>query len=404
MSYKIVRITNLYTEYLNQYREAFPHMKLLSYKEQYSHLIDNPVDAASSVSRYLRDLGIEAIDIYTNVTELQNRWSEERGFKLTGRELLFEQVKELQPEVIWVDHVSLVDSDWIKYVRENVKSIKIIIGYLCSPYSSLDLKSLQSCDFVIACTPCLVSEMQRIGIKAYLIYHGFDSNILNRVSDDNNYPVNDLLFTGSLFVGGGFHKTRIEYLERFLEEDIPVSIYGGVDSFSKIVLKKTAYHTINLLKMAGSEKWIRRIPYLNRYEGYGDTPIKFYSAQLKRSLHRPVYGIEQFKLLAKAKICFNIHGEIAKGCAGNLRLFEATGIGTCLITDWKKNLHDLFEPDSEVITYRSPDECIDKIKWLMNNPAEAKRIGMAGQARTLRDHSIEMRAKQINYLLLDKIK
>jgi hypothetical protein len=79
--------------------------------------------------------------------------------------LLFEQVKELQPEVIWVDHVSLVDSDWIKFVRENVKSIKIIIGYLCSPYSSLDLKSLQSCDFVIACTPCLVSEMQKLGVK-----------------------------------------------------------------------------------------------------------------------------------------------------------------------------------------------------------------------------------------------
>jgi hypothetical protein len=57
-------------------------MKLLSYKEQYGHLIDNPVDAASSVSRYLRDLGIEAIDIYTNVTELQNRWSEERVLNL----------------------------------------------------------------------------------------------------------------------------------------------------------------------------------------------------------------------------------------------------------------------------------------------------------------------------------
>ncbi len=98
-------------------------------------------------------------------------------------------------------------------------------------------------------------------------------------------------------------------------------------------------------------------------------------------------------------MCFNIHGEIAKGCAGNLRLFEATGVGTCLITDWKRNLSELFEPEKEVITYKTKEECIEKIKWLLMNPLETQKIAKAGQARTLKDHTTENRAELIHELL-----
>ena len=43
-----------------------------------------------------------------------------------------------------------------------------------------------------------------------------------------------------------------------------------------------------------------------------------------------------------------------------MRLFEATGSGACLVTDWKENLGELFEPDVEVVTYRSVAECVKK--------------------------------------------
>ena len=117
----------------------------------------------------------------------------------------------------------------------------------------------------------------------------------------------------------------------------------------------------------------------------------------------PVYGLDQFKLLAKSKICFNIHGEIARGCAGNARLFEATGVGTCLVTDWKENMGELFVSDKEVVTYKSKDECAEKIKWLLDNKKEAREIGMAGMARTLKDHTVQQRVAQINDLILSRI-
>ena len=110
-----------------------------------------------------------------------------------------------------------------------------------------------------------------------------------------------------------------------------------------------------------------------------------------------------FQLVSKSKICFNIHGEIAKKCAGNIRLFEATGMGTCLVTDWRENMSDLFDIDREVVTYKLIGECIDKVKWLLNNPNEAEKISKAGQARTLKDHTVENRAAMIHNIFKKKL-
>jgi spore maturation protein CgeB len=80
-------------------------------------------------------------------------------------------------------------------------------------------------------------------------------------------------------------------------------------------------------------------------------------------------------------------------------MFEATGVGTCLLTDWKEHIADLFEPDEEVVTYKSAEECIEKAKWLLENPAERERIAKAGQKRTLRDHTFENRVELFDAII-----
>ena len=46
---------------------------------------------------------------------------------------------------------------------------------------------------------------------------------------------------------------------------------------------------------------------------------------------------------------------MAKSYANNMRLYEATGVGALLVTDWKENLGEMFEPGKEVVAYRSPE-------------------------------------------------
>jgi len=72
-------------------------------------------------------------------------------------------------------------------------------------------------------------------------------------------------------------------------------------------------------------------------------------------------------------------------------MFEATGLGSCLITEHKKNIEDLFEPDKEVVTYKSLDELKDKLKILENDKNLCKKIKIQGQKRTLKYHTLNSR-------------
>jgi spore maturation protein CgeB len=82
---------------------------------------------------------------------------------------------------------------------------------------------------------------------------------------------------------------------------------------------------------------------------------------------------------------------VAGDYAANVRMFEVTAAGALLVTDHKKNIRQLFEPDSEILTYSSTGECIEKLKWAIDHPVEAGKIAAAGQKRTLNDHSVEKR-------------
>ncbi len=75
-----------------------------------------------------------------------------------------------------------------------------------------------------------------------------------------------------------------------------------------------------------------------------------------------------------------------------MRLYEATGVGTCLLTDWKENLSELFDPGREVVTYKNTDEAIEKVRYLLDHESERTAIAAAGQRRTLRDHTANQRA------------
>jgi spore maturation protein CgeB len=78
-----------------------------------------------------------------------------------------------------------------------------------------------------------------------------------------------------------------------------------------------------------------------------------------------------------------------------MRLFEATGVGTLLITDWKRNLHEMFEPGKEVVAYRTPDDCGELIQYYLEHDEEREVIARSGQQRTLREHTYYHRAGEL---------
>jgi hypothetical protein len=120
-------------------------------------------------------------------------------------------------------------------------------------------------------------------------------------------------------------------------------------------------------------------------------------------IHPPVIAQDYFTLIGSSKISVNNHIDVAAGYAGNIRLFEVTGMGSCLMTDWMINLPEMFEEDVEIVTYRNADECVEKVNYLLDHPQELASIAAAGQRRTLRDHTYVNRAEQLDEIVKELI-
>ena len=100
-----------------------------------------------------------------------------------------------------------------------------------------------------------------------------------------------------------------------------------------------------------------------------------------------------------SKITINRHIDVAENYANNMRLYEATGCGALLVTDYKDNLSELFVPDQEVVTYRSVEEAVDKIKYYLSHEDERSKIAKAGKERTLSEHTYYNRMCQLKEII-----
>jgi spore maturation protein CgeB len=106
-----------------------------------------------------------------------------------------------------------------------------------------------------------------------------------------------------------------------------------------------------------------------------------------------MYGKELLRLLGTSKIVLNSHGDCAEGLAGNIRMFETTAMGALLFTEEFENVAQIFEPGKEIVTYRSPADAVDKIRYYLDHNDEREAIAKAGQQRTLQYYNSRIRAE-----------
>ncbi len=392
MSLRLFFLSTMYQGNLDDFRRSSDLTESLSYKEHNELLLNNTTEFVGSYSKTFTRLGYEVGCTIANYPELQAKWRRENSLeKIDEKETLYNQIRAFSPEVLWIDNIGYADSEWIGKIRTNIRSIRIILCYHCSPFNPAHNERLKHFDFMLTCTPGLKDYFERQGCKVYLFYHAFDTDILNRLGSLNNNFKNDLVFTGSLMTGSGFHQARHQLIENIIKSDIKIALYANLENQYRIKTKQ-ALHIINsLLKRTGLENPSEYFPFLR----HGSEPVRNYSAELLSLTKQPVFGLDMFRLLRQSRIVLNFHIDVASNYAGNMRLFESTGVGSCLLTDNKINIGDLFIPGQEILVYDSIDDCIDKAKWLLDNESERQRIASAGQEKTLSVHTVENRCRQI---------
>jgi len=107
------------------------------------------------------------------------------------------------------------------------------------------------------------------------------------------------------------------------------------------------------------------------------------------------WGREMYNILRRSRITLNYHIDLAEGWANNMRLYEATGSGTLLLTDRQRNINDIYADGSEIATYSSPGECVAQIHRYLADEATRARIADAGQRRAVTCNNYRTRTAEI---------
>jgi len=124
-----------------------------------------------------------------------------------------------------------------------------------------------------------------------------------------------------------------------------------------------------------------------------------YPRWLKSALERRYPGVyvaerEKAKAFNAAKIIVNnMHYAEIEGV--NQRLFEAAGCGAFQIADDKPALPDLFEPEQEIVTFRTHRELKDKVDYYLAHPEERQAVADRAYLRAHRDHTYENRLEKM---------
>ena len=407
MSYRFVKVTTFYRDYLSYYYKKNNDVVNLSYDEQYKKVMYDSFGWADFFQTNLSKLGVDAYEIIYNATSLQKAWAREHSVSLDGKELLIEQLKEIKPDVVFFQDSDVFNGAWIDYIREKVPSIKLVIGWCCNPYTENHLELFKNFDFMITCSPAFNIKFKEYGLRSYQLSHAFEKSILQKIKSSETKINSDFLFIGNLIQSGDFHNFRTSLIESLLKSDINFKLYSKLVIVNPFLLfsQKSAYIFSKFLIAMGGEKIVMNNQLLKKVAILNEIPRKSnYSDRLKKVAEPTVFGLDMFNALSNSKICLNIHGGVTGDCAVNMRLFEVTGVGSCLITDWKKNLNELFEIDKEVVSFKTADECIEKVKWLLDHPIEMEHIAKAGQQRTLKDHTFEKRAQQLDEVIRRELK
>jgi spore maturation protein CgeB len=402
MSYKFLKVTSYYKGFIDNFFFNNSELMIRPSGEQLTSILDKEFGWGNYFQINLNKLGNEAYEIVYNADSIQNMWAKENNVNATTREDIFlGQIKSIRPDILFIQDNTAFKASFVSTIRRECPFIKKIIGWICAPFSEDNKRLLSLCDFVFSCSNYFQSLLTKDGIKNYRLDHAFESSMLERIHKNNSFPSSNFLFVGSFFPGSEYHDMRAKIIEKLFEESIDVTIYTQLKKDRKLFIKQVVYLLHKALKKIKLESIVenfeagRKVAQLNEFP----RDLKFSKHFWNSINNTPLFGIDMLKALSKAKIVLNSHGGIAGDFACNIRLFEATGAGACLLTDHKKNISDFFIPDSEVVTYKSISECVEKTKWLLAHPEEARKIALAGQKRTLQDHTFYNRAVELDSII-----
>jgi spore maturation protein CgeB len=109
-------------------------------------------------------------------------------------------------------------------------------------------------------------------------------------------------------------------------------------------------------------------------------------SSLRDKARGPLLGEPMLRALCGARIVVNPHGDFMRW-GGNMRLFEACGVGSFQIVDDRPGVSEWFTPGEHLVTYRDPAQLRELVAHFLDLDQERERIARAGREHVLAHHT-----------------
>ena len=341
--------------------------------------------------------GHEAVYAVYNSESLQRQWAAENmkeGVQKSLLEIICEQIKRFSPNILFFD---MVDEKLLSILKEKFSEIKLWIGWVGSAIAKNH--QWENLDLILSCAPETVEFFRNEGMHAVHLKHAFNIKILDYLETSKQSSFHGVSFIGSIFRGEGMHNQR-EWLLRELRKKLDLRIYSSQEPFNyvaiaKTIVKKGIFYGIQPFKKykslinVGAEN-----PLVKKVCSWEKAPQLPVDLLLSRYFRPGVFGLDMFNTVRGSDVVLNIHADSSPRYASNMRLYETTGVGTCLLTDMRPNLNHLFQIDTEVVAYSSVEDCVEKATWLLEHPKKMEEIARQGQQRCLKVHTYGNRIEE----------
>lgn len=416
---RIVKVASYYGVYVRSFYRSHRGLQNRSYQEQLSAILRDCFSWADFFGAPLAKHGYETLEIIRDAEPLQRQWAREHGLTadLKLEEITAAQIRDARPDVLWFEDSSDGPVTILQCLEHSGFRPPLVLGWTGSFIPNTE--AFQKFDLTLSCAPETVEYLAARGARAEHLDHAFSPLVLERMKAPSTSQ--DVAFFGNIHRLDGFHRDRATVLESIVTAGRAVRIYtpqltAGTSNpillafrvlkFMSLYPAKLAVYAIaHVLAAAGVPPRLlkRNRSFRRAFELDGPPKALPQPNELpSRLLHhavRPVFGLDMYTAIAASRVVLNVHADSSPRFASNMRLFEVTGAGSLLLSDWRPNLPKLFEPDFEMVAYRSVEECLDKIGWLLDHEGERVRIAAAGKARCLRDHTFDRRAERLNEII-----
>jgi len=321
-------------------------------------LVRDDFGGESIFTHYMRNSGYNTQLSISNYKPLQMKWASDHDFssiisqKDWVVEIPLKQIEFFKPDILFISNPERFDSSFIK--RLSYKP-SLIIGRQVD-YIPKKFADWTEYDVIISNNLQALNRAKKLGAKSVeFLSSGFPEIMTANV--ERMKKKWDVIFSGQL---SSQHKRRIDYLTDVAK--MPLDMNEGFSMGYYISMFQKPLLTAGI------------------------------------SMHNcgAVYGYDMYRALKSGRIV--LHIEIDHGEGDNKRIFEATGMGSFLITENFERTRQYFEPGVEIETFQNSIELNEKIYYYLSHPEEREAIALRGQKRCLQNHSMLKRSQ-----MLDKI-